>query len=665
MRKGLIFVTLLLCIPVFIFSQSFQEWNGNGWGLGLNEAMPVITDLDSDNLLDLLIGTYTGSIHHFEQTSMNSNSFSLVKYDFNQIDVGIYASPAITDIDEDGLLDLIVGQFDGKLFHYEQVTEDADSFMLVTDQFLPADVDRKASPYFTDLDDDNLLDLIIGTLSGNLFHYEQEAAASDSFILVTDSINIDLPTMRTNPTVTDLDHDGLLDLIIGGNFGRLEFYEQDVAGSNSFVLISDDLIDLDNYVYSGTRPYFYDIDSDGLIDLLVGEMDGLYYHFEQTEIDSVEFSLQSSNILGLMDVGSGAAPCVTDLDNDDLIDMIVGEWHGNINHFEQASSGSLDFILVSDSLGGESISDYSYPSLTDLDGDGLFDLIMGERDGTLNHFEQDSENPNSFNLVTEFFNGIDIERYASPFLMDIDGDNRIDMLLGENVGKLYVYEQQTVGSNIFDLLIDSLEVSADKSDPAPYVIDYDSDGLLDLFVGRRTGEIEHYEQNEANTFDFNLIIDKFQNIDVGRRARVAFSDINADGKKDLIVGEQSGGLRLYLYQSGTDIQMPEPDNLPNKFHLSKNYPNPFNPTTKISYSLPAGRQEYQVTLKVFDVLGRELRTLVNKEQSTGNYEVVFDASGLTSGIECASGVYFYRIQVYPDAVGAGEFVETKKMILLK
>jgi hypothetical protein len=104
---------------------------------------------------------------------------------------------------------------------------------------------------------------------------------------------------------------------------------------------------------------------------------------------------------------------------------------------------------------------------------------------------------------------------------------------------------------------------------------------------------------------------------------------------------------IYEYEEITDID--EKEIRVNNFALSQNYPNPFNPTTKIRYSIP---NQGFVTLKVFDVLGREIATLVNKEQPVGNYEVEFDASSLTSGI------YFYRIQ-------AGEFVETKKMVLMK
>ncbi|MCX6121268.1 MAG: C25 family cysteine peptidase [Ignavibacteriales bacterium] len=88
---------------------------------------------------------------------------------------------------------------------------------------------------------------------------------------------------------------------------------------------------------------------------------------------------------------------------------------------------------------------------------------------------------------------------------------------------------------------------------------------------------------------------------------------------------------------------------PESFALKQNYPNPFNPTTVIVYQLPA---QSNVTLIVFDMLGREVKTLVNDRQSAGLHSVIFNASGLTSG------VYFYRLQ-------AGSFTETKKLLFLK
>jgi hypothetical protein len=89
--------------------------------------------------------------------------------------------------------------------------------------------------------------------------------------------------------------------------------------------------------------------------------------------------------------------------------------------------------------------------------------------------------------------------------------------------------------------------------------------------------------------------------------------------------------------------------IPDKFELSQNYPNPFNPSTIIRYQLPMAGH---ISLKVYDVLGNEVATLVNEDKPTGSYKVEFDASNLSSGI------YFYKIQ-------AENFIETKKMLLLK
>jgi hypothetical protein len=89
--------------------------------------------------------------------------------------------------------------------------------------------------------------------------------------------------------------------------------------------------------------------------------------------------------------------------------------------------------------------------------------------------------------------------------------------------------------------------------------------------------------------------------------------------------------------------------LPTEFSISQNYPNPFNPTTTITYTIP---EASRVNLKVFNILGEEVATLVNEEKSVGNYQVNFDASKL------ASGMYIYTIT-------AGNYTATKKMMLLK
>jgi hypothetical protein len=90
--------------------------------------------------------------------------------------------------------------------------------------------------------------------------------------------------------------------------------------------------------------------------------------------------------------------------------------------------------------------------------------------------------------------------------------------------------------------------------------------------------------------------------------------------------------------------------------LSDNYPNPFNPSTKINFSITEfGR----VTIVVYDLLGREIATLVNEERPAGNYNIEFISKDL------ASGVYVYRMQVYPSGIGGNNYSALKKMILLR
>jgi hypothetical protein len=93
----------------------------------------------------------------------------------------------------------------------------------------------------------------------------------------------------------------------------------------------------------------------------------------------------------------------------------------------------------------------------------------------------------------------------------------------------------------------------------------------------------------------------------------------------------------------------EGQELPKEYALSQNFPNPFNPTTTIQYELPA---QVHVTIKIFDVLGREIETLINEEQHAGRYQLVWDA-----GRE-SSGIYFLRMM-------AGSFVSTRKMMLVR
>ena len=136
------------------------------------------------------------------------------------------------------------------------------------------------------------------------------------------------------------------------------------------------------------------------------------------------------------------------------------------------------------------------------------------------------------------------------------------------------------------------------------------------------------------------------------------ADINLYGGigKGLALGDDMSlyavGMFYYSvikYSQSTPTGVEQISEIPETFVLEQNYPNPFNPTTTISFSIPTSAF---TSLKVYDILGNEVATLLNEEKPAGNYEVRFNASSLTSG------TYFYRLS-------AGSFTEVKKMILIK
>ena len=175
------------------------------------------------------------------------------------------------------------------------------------------------------------------------------------------------------------------------------------------------------------------------------------------------------------------------------------------------------------------------------------------------------------------------------------------------------------------------------------------------FVLKNYGKVKTYdlELNERSVGGQKV----FQYLSVPLKANTThtlvpeWGNLNLSNLKILIDSGNKGSNddSLILVNQYTGVNDHNQSNTPNTYSLTQNYPNPFNPTTTINYQLQfSGR----VTLKVYNILGKEVATIVNEDKPAGNYSVNFDAGKLSSGI------YFYRLQ-------SGNFIATKKMILLK
>ena len=239
--------------------------------------------------------------------------------------------------------------------------------------------------------------------------------------------------------------------------------------------------------------------------------------------------------------------------------------------------------------------------------------------------------------------------HANMDFGDVDMDNDNDIIIGawaNGTDSLALLRNDGDGN----FTVESIQLDSRRPSQSFSVFDYENDGAPDIITATTMDDMILYHNDGFGNFD---ILRLCQNSNFGSEAgTILNSDFNGDGKQDVAVlayDDEFGTMLNLDYVVGTDDDLPNYTSIPNNFVLEQNYPNPFNPTTIIQYSVP---QRSDVILKVYDILGSEVATLVNEEKTGGVYSVNFDASQLSSGI------YFYRIQ-------AGSFVETKKMILLK
>ena len=184
------------------------------------------------------------------------------------------------------------------------------------------------------------------------------------------------------------------------------------------------------------------------------------------------------------------------------------------------------------------------------------------------------------------------------------------------------------------------------------VPDIDFDDAEDVITGDQTGTFYCISGKGASLiFSHDFPGDRINSVNV-------MPSVDGNYSYELLVGTKGEpsvfNAKVACFSGGVDTVttgLTLNDIVPEEFQLFQNYPNPFNPSTKIKYTIPEGVQQ-PVSLRIYDILGNEIATLVNEEKPAGVYEIDFDAS------KYSSGVYFYKLQ-------AGNFINVKKMMLLK
>jgi hypothetical protein len=419
-----------------------------------------------------------------------------------------------------------------------------------------------------------------------------------------------------NSLLGDFNGDGIKDLVVGGNptkiylgkapgvFDTIPFFQYPVGNKVAIGKINGDIYD----------------------DLIIGDAGyngdyrgRVYLFYGGTTMDTVPATIlngESAFRYFGWNVASG------DLNNDGFDDIIIRGYDAN------GQIDSLRYCYIKIFLGGNTIDTNAWKyfkgknvSATglasfDVNGDGIDDLLWSNADplSTI-YIHYGKSNLDSVPNLKLNFSGASLENISNGG--DLNGDGYNDILTSEN-------GEDQAGNT--------------------YVFIYSGGPKMDA----------HFDAAVGMGGDSNF----------GTLGRVvSIGDINNDGCADLLIGAPSyqwgtnqGYFGIFLGSKNIPVAgVKESGNIsPKTFELLQNYPNPFNPATVISYQLSVNSH---VTLKIYDVLGKEIMKLVNKEQGAGNYTIRFDGSKLPSG------VYYYTL-ITTDTHGNNQS-ETKQMTLVK
>ena len=200
----------------------------------------------------------------------------------------------------------------------------------------------------------------------------------------------------------------------------------------------------------GPNPVFGDLNGDGLVDAIVGRADGTLGYFENTGTAAAPVFTErtgAANPFNGIDVGSASVPALADLDGDGDLDLTVGEFNGTLKYFENIGTATAPLFVertgAANPFTGIDVGDAAAPAFVDLNGDGKLDLVVGSSDGTLVSFANTGSTavPAFTPLVgpANPFNGIDAGNNSMPAFADANGDGIVDLLLGDASGAVTVY----------------------------------------------------------------------------------------------------------------------------------------------------------------------------------------------------------------------------------
>ncbi|MBJ10030.1 MAG: hypothetical protein CMP66_01025 [Flavobacteriales bacterium] len=627
----------------------------NPWSGGLNACQLSEIDLNLDGTKDLFVFERTGNrILPF----INNGISNTISYHYESAYINAFPPLSdwalLVDYNADGKEDLFAYN-GGKVKVYRNTSSATQlefthfSNQLITDYSgspFQLYVSRVDIPAITDVDNDGDIDILTFQSLGGYIEFHENLSMdlyghADSLIFImtdpcwgdvyeglnTYTLN-DCNTPLTNLRHTgssilaiDIDNDADKDLILGDvSYNNLNLLTNGGSPGTSIITNVDQNFPSNNTNTIATditafpAAFFLDVNNDGLKDLIASpniannceNKESLWLYLNGGSNTAPVFSLHQKNFLqdNTLDFGAGAYPLFYDYNSDGLLDIICGNF-GYFNggdHVGQlavlentGTTNQAAFTLVEDDFANLSnlplntllnipVAGVS-PTFGDLDGDGDDDMILGDADGKLHYFENSagSGNPIQMNLHTNNYFNIDVGQYAAPVLWDLNQDNLLDLVIGKLTGDLlYLPNSGTNTTAIFDTIINDFgqvhvaNLFAGYGYSRPYF--YTENNATQLLVGSESGHVYHYNNIDNNLNGSFAVVDTFAfDIWDGIKTSVSYQDLNNDSVRDFLIGNQSGG--LIYFQSDTTNNNSIIAEAPQNLHM---YPNPATHTIYIS-----------------------------------------------------------------------------------